>query len=200
MPLKTVEQYADEVVKMGFAGIKKDNELFNAVSKGLASGLCKDQFNYLNDKKRDAEHLYLKYIKPNDVNVSKKLQEAAAESCTGPKADKTKAAKAIKDVDAEVNKLFDQNLKQNIIKHASFKVWVDMKNAPEAKKMAAKNAQVAGKKLGITNTVLLAKGMEAMILGDKPAALAAFNKLAAEEKLKHKAEVIMKSLEAAGLA
>lgn len=200
MPLKTVEKYADEVVKMGFAGIKKDNELFNAVSKGLAAGLCKDQFNYLNDKKRDAEHLYLKYIKPNDVNVSKALQAAAAASCTGPTADKAKAAKAIKDIDAEVNDLFNRNLKQNIIKHESFKVWVNKQNTPEAKKLAAKNAQVAGKKLGITNVVLLAKGMEAMMLDDKPTALAAFNKLAAEEKLKFKAEMIMKSLEAAGLA
>ena len=50
------------------------------------------------------------------------------------------------------------------------------------------------------NTVLLAKGMEAMILGDKAAATAAFNKLVTEEKLKFKADMVMKSLEAAGLA
>lgn len=199
MPLKTVDQYANEVVKLGFAGIKKDNTLFNAVSKALAAGYSKDQFNYLNDKKRDPEHLYNKYIKANVINISKALQTAAA-CCAGPEADKAKAAKVIKQIDVEVNDLFNRNLRQHIVNHASFKLWVDMQNAPEAKKMAAKNALVAGKKLGISNTALLAKGMEAMMLRDKAAATAAFNKLAAEEKLKFKAEAVMKSLEAAGLA
>jgi len=200
MAIKTVAQYANEVKNMGFDGIKKDNELFNAVSKALEKAKNKDQFLYLNDKKRDPEYLYLKYIKDNDINVSGDLRNRAAEACTGPKADKKEATKVLKDIDVEVNGLFKLNLVQGIIKDPSFQAWVDLQNAPEIKKIADGNAKAAGKKLGISDTASLSKAIQAMMKGEKADALKALDALAKSEKLKEKAAELLKALEAAGLA
>jgi hypothetical protein len=199
MAIKTTSEYAAEVKAMGFSKIKGNTTLFNAVSKALEKAHNKDQFHYLNDKNRDPEHLYIKYIKDNSINVSGDLKKAASVVCTGPGANPANAALVIKGIDKEVNKLFDTNLIQCLVGNVSFKVWVDSQNAPEIKKLADKNAQVAGKKLGIKDVASLSKALAAMMSDDKPTALKALEKLAKEEKLKDKAEVIMKSLAAAGL-
>ncbi len=200
MPLKTYQQYETDVIKLGFVGIKKDNTLFNAVSKALEKAQNKDQFLYLNDKKRDPDHLYIKYIKDNTINISAALQKAAATLCVGPAADPAKAKVVIKGIDQEALKLFNQNLAGRLKDNPSFKLWCDAQNIPEAKKMADQNAKVLSKKLGIKDVVALSKAIQATILGNKSEAMKALEKLAKDEHLKDKAEVIYKNLVNLGLA
>jgi len=198
MPIKTVAVYASEVSKMSFAEIKRDNTLFNAVSKALAKGFAKEQFSYLNEKNRDPEHLYTKFVKDNDVNVAASLQKELAEAIKAE--DKGKAKKAVGKIDEECESLLKTNLRPKIVDDVSFKTWVEQQNEPEIKKMAAKNASVAGKKLGIKDTDSLEKAIASMLRGDKDEALKALTKLAKEEQLKEKAADMLKALEKAGLA
>jgi len=198
MPIKTVAVYASDVSKMSFAEIKRDNTLFNAVSKALAKGFAKEQFSYLNEKNRDPEHLYTKFVKDNDVNVAASLQKELAEAIKAE--DKGKAKKAVGKIDEECESLLKTNLRPKIVDDVSFKTWVEQQNEPEIKKMAAKNASVAGKKLGIKDTDSLEKAIASMLRGDKDEALKALTKLAKEEQLKEKAADMLKALEKAGLA
>lgn len=198
MPIKTVAVYASEVSKMSFAEIKRDNTLFNAVSKALAKGLAKEQFDYLNEKKRDPDHLYTKFVKNNDINIASSMQKELADAIEAD--DKGKAKKAIVKIDAECESLLKTNLRPKIVDDVSFKTWVEQQNEPEIKKQAAKNAAAAGKKLGIKDTDSLEKAIASMLRGDKDEALKALTKLAKEEEMKEKAADMLKALEKAGLA
>jgi len=198
MAIKTVEVYASEVAKMGFDNIKKDNTLFNAVSKALAKGLAKEQFDYLNEKKRDPEHLFDKFVKNNDINIASSMQKELADAIEAD--DKGKAKKAIIKIDAECDSLLKTNLRAKIVGDVSFKTWVEQQNEPEIKKQAAKNAAAAGKKLGIKDTDSLEKAIASMLRGDKDDALKALTQLAKQEKLTEKAADMLKALEKAGLA
>ena len=198
MAIKTVEVFASEVAKMGFDNIKKDNTLFNAVSKALAKGFAKEQFEYLNEKKRDPDHLYTKFVKNNDINIASSMQKELADAIEA--GDKAKAKKAIIKIDDECDSLLKTNLRPKIVGDVSFKTWVEQQNEPEIRKQAAKNAAAAGKKLGIKDVDSLEKALASMMRGDKDEAVKALTKLAKEENLKEKAADMLKALEKAGLA
>lgn len=198
MPIKTVAVYATEVSKMSFAEIKKDNTLFNAVNKALTKGLAKEQFSYLNEKNRDPEHLYTKFVKDNDVNIASSLQKELADAIKAE--DKSKAKKAITKIDDECESLLKTNIRPKIVDDVSFKTWVEQQNEPEIKKIAAKNASAASKRLGIKDKDLLETAIASMLRGDKADSLKALTKLAKEEQLKDKAADILSALEKAGLA
>ncbi|MDY0744012.1 hypothetical protein SNE35_05830 [Paucibacter sp. R3-3] len=198
MPIKTVAVYATEVSKMSFAEIKKDNTLFNAVNKALTKGLAKEQFSYLNEKNRDPEHLYTKFVKDNDVNIASSLQKELADAIKAE--DKSKAKKAVGKIDDECESLLKTNIRPKIVDDVSFKTWVEQQNEPEIKKIAARNASADSKRLGIKDKDLLETAIASMLRGDKADSLKALTKLAKEEQLKDKAADILSALEKAGLA
>lgn len=199
MALKKVDAYANEVQAMGFEGIKKDSTLFNAVSKALAKAQNKDQFHFLNDKNRDARYLYLKYVKPNVINIAGSVQNMAKLLAEGPAPDPAKLELLMKGITNEVNKLFKTNIKGALLTSEAFKIWCQMQNLPEAKKLATASAVKVSKVLGLSDPKQLSIAMVLMATGEKAKASSMLATIAKEEKKKDIAKVVEASLKASGL-
>ncbi len=205
MPVKTKDKYADDVANLGFDGIKKDNILFNAVSKALDAAKNKDQFNFLNDKNRDPQHLFDKYIKKaNDLNIAEslvKLLKLAAEGAPTkappipPDPAKFKGLMA-KEVLTEARTLFKNNLKGALLTSEAFGVWVAMKQLESVKVPCETSAKKAAKILGIKDVKRLTEAFIAKALGKNAEAA----KLVAEIEKAEKLKELMKALAKQGLA
>lgn len=205
MPVKTKDQYATEVANLGFDGIKKDNTLFNAVSKALDAAKNKDQFNFLNDKNRDPQHLFAKYIqKANDLNIADSLLKLLKLANAGdpkkappvpPDPAKFKALMA-KEVLTEARTLFKNNVKGALLTSEAFGVWVAAKQLESVKPAAETSAKKAAKLLGIKDVKKLTDAFIAKALGKNAEAA----KLVAEIEKAEKLRELMSALAKQGLA
>lgn len=95
---------------------------------------------------------------------------------------------------ADIEKMWNGDVARRFVASPEYKAW-EAATAPKKKADPTK----AAKLLGIKDVAKLRKAMEASIDGNKATAVRLLSELAKEEKLKDKAEMIMKSLEKAGL-
>ncbi len=184
------------------AGIKVSDLRTNTKLLGAALALATKDKNpesllFLFDKGNN-EGVYAKYISPKSkqqVNLSGKIQAGldalgeAKDWKAGGWAALLKKAK--EEVEASWNQEYGGSKFPNSAEYKAYEVATTPKKKADPTK--------AAKLLGIRDVAKLKKAMEASIEGNKATALKLLTELAKEEGLKDKNEVILKSLEKAGL-
>lgn len=147
--------------------------------------------------KGNAEGIYPKYIDAkakSQVNLTSKLFEAMGKLASAKDWKNGLWDGLLKLAKAEIEKMWNGDVAKRFVASSEYKAW-EIAKTPKKKADPAK----AAKLLGIKDVVKLKKALDAGIAGDKATAHKLLGELAKEEKLKDKAEQIMKSLEKAGL-
>jgi hypothetical protein len=173
--------------------VKNDAKIMGAYLAYAKRRLCLNEVLFYFDK-GNAEGIYPKYLDPNaksGANVSSAVT-APAEKLAAAK-DWRNAAwnKIIADGKAEVADALNSDLLQ-------FKTSNEYTDYLKKEKMGS--PQKAAKLLGISDTKKLTQAMEALAVGDRKAATKVLEGIMKEEKLKGKAEELIKALEKSGLA
>ena len=184
------------MAEVKLSGLKSDSKLLAAAIMFAKKEHTDENILFFYDK-GNAEAIYPKYIdakSKSQVNLPSNLFQAMGKLAAAKDWKNGAWDGLLKLAKTDIERMWNGDVARRFMVSPEYKAW-EISTAPKKKADPTK----AAKLLGIRDVAKLKKAMEASLDGNKATALRLLTELAKEEKLKDKAEVIMKSLEKAGL-